>query len=99
MLSSLKAIATAWDVPDRDWSSSLDQPSLSLLFEDHAPQEQKKPKPETKKAAKKRRPEKTPEEKAERRERKKLAKAKRRLKEARRPWWMFRLADDMLEDE
>lgn len=97
VLSSLKAIATAWDIPGPDWS--LGQPALSSLFEDHPPKEQEKPEPETKKAGKKRRPEKTPEEKAERRERKKLAKAKRRLKEARRPWWLFRLADDMLEDE
>ncbi|RYO84604.1 hypothetical protein DL766_009819 [Monosporascus sp. MC13-8B] len=90
-LSSIKAIAKAWRRPDED------QPSLLFFFEEHI-KAQVPPKTETRKNVKKPRQEKTPEEKAQRRERKKLAKAKRRLKEARRPQWLFNLGN-LLDDE
>ncbi|KAI1405375.1 hypothetical protein F4819DRAFT_482628 [Hypoxylon fuscum] len=96
-LSSIKKIATAWRIPDRD------QPSLSFLFEDHT-QRQIRPKKKKRKnnkkprPKKKSRPEKTPEEKAQRRERNKLAKEKKRLKAARRPRWLFDLGN-LLDEE
>ncbi|KAI1204791.1 uncharacterized protein F4807DRAFT_471752 [Annulohypoxylon truncatum] len=91
-LSSIKTIAKAWRIPDQD------QPSLSFLFEDHIIKERVLLNPETRKNGKRLRPEKTPEEKAQRRERKKLAKEKRKLKEARRPQWLFNLGD-LLDNE
>lgn len=89
-LSSIKTIAKAWRAPDQD------QLSISFLFEDHT-KERVLVKPEAKKNGKKPRPEKTPEEKALRRQRMKLAKEKRRLKEARRPQWLFDLGN-LLDD-
>ncbi|KAI0454505.1 hypothetical protein F5B21DRAFT_232902 [Xylaria acuta] len=90
-LSTLKAVATAWRAPDQE------QPSLIYLFEGYPELAAPKSKPEPSKKEKKR-PEKTPEEKALRRERKRLGKEKKRLKEARRPQWLYNLGN-LLDDE
>ncbi|KAI2463144.1 hypothetical protein F4781DRAFT_437712 [Annulohypoxylon bovei var. microspora] len=93
-LSSIKTIAKAWRSPDQD------QPSFSFLFDDPIMiGERVLLKPKTKKISKKPRPEKTPEGKAQRRECMKLAKEKRKLKEARRPQWLFNLGDLLVDNE
>ncbi|KAI8952246.1 hypothetical protein F4801DRAFT_234396 [Xylaria longipes] len=91
-LSSLKTVAMAWRAPEQE------EPSLVFLFEGYPEMEvRSKPEPPRRKE-KKPRPEKTPEERAQRRERKKLSRENKRLKEARRPQWLFNIGN-VLENE